>query len=345
MKCLNLTLFFLCLISSVISVKRRINKDVFDELEAKEYSYLLTKLSCAKMPINQTCAECLQSKGGFKLDYYYESKRLLKHIYKVMIQINDKMKKVLISFSGPSVKTPNYINYIYTTGFRKNKQYGFKLETEYSRIYFHLFREKVMNKVKQILGTKGKSNYNIDFTGHSIGGSIALLAAYDLIKTATINQAVNKVKVYTFGQLRIGDNDFVKRVESTVTNLFKIVKKDDYIMRTPNCYYNKNAGSWRCIQLDNLSNEIEDTSSSINQYIKQYNPEEKGTYMMDNFRKNVFYSQPFGTLIMYDETMDNQICKSVKDENTCEENITLPTTFTGKSHLTYFGNEIGKCLK
>jgi hypothetical protein len=345
MKCLNLTLFFICFISAVISVKRRINKDVFDESEAKEYSFLLSKLSCARIPLNKTCTDCLETKNGFKIDYFYESKRLLRHIYKLMIQVNDKKKKVLITFAGPSIKTPNYINYIYRTGVRKNTQYGFKLETEYSRIYFHMFREKLMKKVKEILRTKGKSDYNIDFAGYSIGGSIALLAAYDLIKTGTINQVVHEPKVYTFGQLRIGDNNFVKSVESTLTNLFKIVKKDDYIMRTPNCYYNKDGNSWKCIQLDNLSNEIEDPSSSINQYIKQYNPEEKGTYMMDNFRKNVFYSQPFGTLIMYDESMDNQICKSKKDENTCEENITLPGVFTGESHLTYFGNEFGKCLK
>ena len=346
MKCSLLTLIFISLISSFISLKRRINKDLFDEAQAKQYSYLLSKLSCAKSPINQTCTDCLQTNDGNKLYYYFQSKRLLKHLYKVMIHLNDNNKKVLITIAGPSLNNKGYINYIYTTGFRKNKQYGFKLETEYSRVYFHIIRDKLIKKVKEILKTKGKSDYRFDFAGHSIGGSISLLAAYDLIKTGTINQKIHEPKVYTYGQLRIGDNNFVKSVSKILTNLFRIVKKDDFIIRVPNCYYNKKGSSWKCLQLNNMSEQIEDPSSNINKYLKEYNTEEGEPNNMEKFKKNMYYSQAFGTLIMYDEKMEKQVCKAnnnIKEFNSCEENINLPSVFSDDSHLNYFGHKYGYC--
>jgi len=93
--------------------------------------------------------------------------------------------------------------------------------------------------------SSGRLTYQFIFTGYSIGGSLAILSAFDLTKSKVLTKAINKTTVYTYGSLRIGDSKFVALVNGTVT-LFRVVKQNDYVVRVPNCYYSIIAGVWRC---------------------------------------------------------------------------------------------------
>jgi predicted lipase len=65
-------------------------------------------------------------------------------------------------------------------------------------------------------------------TGHSLGGSLAILAAADLAKThGKIEQ------VYTFGQPRVGNAAFASHYQSLVSNTFRLIDFADIVPHVP----------------------------------------------------------------------------------------------------------------
>ncbi len=72
------------------------------------------------------------------------------------------------------------------------------------------------------------SNKMIYLTGHSLGGALATLAAYDLYDKGYISSCI-----YTFGQPRVGDSHFVKNFTARFNNsCFRFVHKDDAVPNT-----------------------------------------------------------------------------------------------------------------
>ncbi len=92
-------------------------------------------------------------------------------------------------------------------------------------------------------------NFKVIFVGHSFGGSLAVLAAYALIHTKTVNSEVAPL-VYTYGQLRIGGANFVGKVNETV-KVMRIIKDNDYMTRAPQCIPS-DSNPWSCYSDDSL---------------------------------------------------------------------------------------------
>ncbi|KAI9293631.1 alpha/beta-hydrolase, partial [Neoconidiobolus thromboides FSU 785] len=59
--------------------------------------------------------------------------------------------------------------------------------------------------------------------GHSLGGSIANLASVDLI----YNLGLKNIKVYTFGQPRVGNKDFVQLTSSVIKTYIRAINGND----------------------------------------------------------------------------------------------------------------------
>lgn len=64
-------------------------------------------------------------------------------------------------------------------------------------------------------------------TGHSLGGSLAILAAADLAKSHKIDQ------VYTFGQPRVGNAAFATYYQNLVPNTFRLIDYADIVPHVP----------------------------------------------------------------------------------------------------------------
>lgn len=67
-------------------------------------------------------------------------------------------------------------------------------------------------------------------TGHSLGGALATLAAVEL------NWQFGISSVYTFGQPRVGKDDFERNFEDLALNFQRIVNDDDIVARVPPGY-------------------------------------------------------------------------------------------------------------
>ncbi|MCA0756633.1 lipase family protein [Paenibacillus sp. N4] len=69
--------------------------------------------------------------------------------------------------------------------------------------------------------------------GHSLGGGLAALAAYDI----AVNTPFRNPIVYTYGSPRVGDPDFVSRFNQRVQNSIRIFNVHDIIPTLPDQAY------------------------------------------------------------------------------------------------------------
>ncbi|KAH0876749.1 hypothetical protein HID58_064143, partial [Brassica napus] len=105
-------------------------------------------------------------------------------------------------------------------------------------------REQVQGELKRLLDVYKNEEVSITFTGHSLGGVMSTLAAADLVngKKNTISSGLERkqvpITVFAFGCPRIGDQDFVKIVDSLKQlNILRIVNVPDVAPHYPLLLY------------------------------------------------------------------------------------------------------------
>lgn len=247
---------------SRLTTKQEIS--VFDESEAKFFTKFSKNINCATKPLSESCFQCLDDTTGYKFYYFFQTKRLHKYHYKMMINYNDELKRVVISFAGPSVDHFDYIKLIYEKGFSIVNLYKVNIEKEFAYVYFRKLRHQLVQRI-ELINASGRDDFDYVFTGYSTGGSIATLAAFDL----TRSEVIWSPQVYTYGSLRIGDAAFVAMVNATV-KVWRIVKSTDFIVRIPTCYYSTNQSVWRCFSQPIINKFILQKTFPLRIYVKNY---------------------------------------------------------------------------
>lgn len=244
-------------------------KKIFSEKDAKIYAKFAKMVICAKKPLKKKCKKCLKTTDGYKMFFFFEYKKSKKISYKFFIHYNDKLKKILISFGAPSITTNHiYFKKIYSRGLVLYKLYKIRIEKEFRNIYFKKLRKILHKKVKKILKS-GRKGHQFVFTGYSLGASMAVLGAFDLTKSKKLSKKTNNPTVYSYGGLRIGDTKFIHAVNKSIT-LWKIVKQNDFVVRTPNCFYHKFSGTWRCYTTNVLRKIIYTRRFPLRRYYIRY---------------------------------------------------------------------------
>jgi len=119
-------------------------------------------------------------------------------------------------------------------------------------------------KLQKIISS-GRKKFQVYFAGHSIGGSLATLAAFDLQKS----NVAKKIKVFSPAPLRLGDATYVAMVNSYIT-VYRIVKKSDYLVRIPNCYYSSTYKMWRCFNPSIVRSFILKPTFPLKIYVSSY---------------------------------------------------------------------------
>lgn len=253
---------FLILIFINNSLSSKISN--YAENDAKTFSKFSKLASCATKPLKVSCPKCINPGNGYKFYFFYQTTRINKFNYKFMIHYNDTSKRIVVSFAGPSATEHIYIKYIYSSGFSLVKKYNFQIEKEFYQIYFNKIRRTLQKKLMK-MKSSGRKSFQIYFTGHSIGGSLATLAALDLQQ----NKIFQNVKVFSFAPLRLGDAAYVTMVNSYL-EVYRIVKKSDYLVRIPNCYFSRTYKIWRCFNEQIIKEFIVKPSFPLKVYVGSY---------------------------------------------------------------------------
>lgn len=80
------------------------------------------------------------------------------------------------------------------------------------------------------------------FTGHSLGASLATLAAYEVVKW----KDSLKPKIYTFGQPRVGNAAFAALVDNVLPEFYRLVNAADPVPHVPFCIGNNSSPLHSC---------------------------------------------------------------------------------------------------
>lgn len=147
--------------------------------------------------------------------------------------------------------------------------------------YVHSGLLETYNSINELLdNTLGDitSNDTVIFCGHSFGGSIATLCAYNLIQQENINK--DNVYCITFGSPSIGSCKFVRNFEHKVPNNYRITLEGDLIPRIP--FYNHTH--------NHISLKYEPNENNIIKHLDSHKLDEKKIIKLKrNLFKNEYY--------------------------------------------------------
>jgi hypothetical protein len=325
---------------------------------ARSFVSLARLAYCPKVSIlSHKCSICSTVLNKYKTFFIHSINENKKRLFQFVILYSDKNKEVVITFSGPKTTQTKYFSKVYKKGFQKISILGnVNIEKYYWEIYSKYMRKALIKKIKKVIKSK-RGSYKFIFVGHSFGGSFATLAAYDLVlnKILSNNKKIHSPTVYTYGLMRIGDNLFIKKVNS-LFEVVRIVRSDDFVTRTPSCVYDLSLHRFRCYRTVRRLVKLQPIFKryfvvyrrGVRNYRKKVlrrlqKNKVKSKFTHTNFHS--YYSQPLGTLIYYSQNnFENyKVCRYISGIPICEKKIKLPRTFSPSVHAHYFHVNVELC--
>ena len=209
--------------------------------EMMEYYSLLTSFGYCTSDLiesNTCCKNEVIEDGWTVIDYGNISVNGTKMFdFHYVILRNDLYKKYAFSFPGTSTiyQALGEVSKFDTVLFEDNTE-NIKIDNYFYSMYYalkpYVLKEKILNDIKN------HENYQLLFTGHSLGGSMANLFAFSVIYNNIIDVNKNQPVLLTFGQPRTGNKEFSKKFMEIFPNglVFRIVRKGDPVTMIP--FYN-----------------------------------------------------------------------------------------------------------
>ncbi|KAI9292199.1 alpha/beta-hydrolase [Neoconidiobolus thromboides FSU 785] len=196
-----------------------------DEQESNKYAIFASTAYCPKeLLASWTCSRCLL-RNDIKQATIFEDKRTETRTF---ITIDDKNQAIVIAFRG-SANLKNWLQNvkILRTRLLPDKpdiqvHLGFKGCAEALRPYY-------LPIISNLL--KIYPDYHLVVTGHSLGGAIATLAAADIFLSLSLPP--ERMKLFTYGEPRVGNNNFAKWYDSFSFYTSRVVNKYDIVPRLP----------------------------------------------------------------------------------------------------------------
>eukprot|EP00897_Mesotaenium_endlicherianum_P005430 jgi/Mesen1/4915/ME000246S04141 len=98
-------------------------------------------------------------------------------------------------------------------------------------------RSRLVHTVHSIVMSEGqgsdKDRWRVYITGHSLGGALATLLAYDLRTSRLTRGAAFDVSMYNFGSPRVGNKRFAEAYNSLIKDSWRVVNRRDIIPTVP----------------------------------------------------------------------------------------------------------------
>lgn len=108
-------------------------------------------------------------------------------------------------------------------------------------------REQILAEVKRLVekyGDDEEEDLSITVTGHSLGGALAIISAYDVAEMG-LNRSksgnVIPVTVLTYGGPRVGNVKFKERMEELGVKVMRVVNVHDVVPKSPGLFLNEGA--------------------------------------------------------------------------------------------------------
>ncbi|KAI8143326.1 Alpha/Beta hydrolase protein, partial [Fennellomyces sp. T-0311] len=173
--------------------------------------------------------------GFFNCKHCDKSLKLIKTFTTLLADTNamvlrgDQQKTIYVVFRGTNSINSFVVDAIFTP-----VDYPIAKGTKVHKGFLESYNE-VRDKLVKVIQEQVENfpDYKVAVTGHSLGGSQALLCALDLFNLNSTRFGVDKLLLHTQGQPRTGDPRFAKYVTSTKIPFKRVVSKRDLIPHIP----------------------------------------------------------------------------------------------------------------
>jgi len=138
------------------------------------------------------------------------------------------------SHENSSVKVERGFLSIYTS---KNHN------TRYNKLSASEQAMKELGRLVDVYTQRGE-DVSITMTGHSLGGALALLSAYEVAAKGLNSHKAHPdsnvpVTVFSFAAPRVGNNAFKDRLEAMGVKVLRVVSKQDMVPKIPGIIFNE----------------------------------------------------------------------------------------------------------
>jgi len=147
---------------------------------------------------------------------------------------SDSTKRIVIGFSGTRYyqQLMAEIVYSYPVAYSIHPEAEGALVFNYFYQHYTDYFKADINKILPgILASN--PDYDVIFTGHSLGGAMAVHAAGDFVLSGYDQNRI--VSIYTFGQPRVGNPAFSDSFNFKVNGWFRVVHNRDVVAHLPSC--------------------------------------------------------------------------------------------------------------
>ena len=108
--------------------------------------------------------------------------------------------------------------------------------------------EQVREEIRRLVEKYPREELSITITGHSLGGALATLSAYDLARNECNLQPTSEkskipITVFTFAAPRVGNCAFRDRLKEFHVNVLRVVNGSDLVPRAPGLFVNEHTFS------------------------------------------------------------------------------------------------------
>ncbi|CAI2352821.1 unnamed protein product [Caenorhabditis sp. 36 PRJEB53466] len=100
--------------------------------------------------------------------------------------------------------------------------------------YFAITHEIIWEKVQKVLQSDEYKEHDVIFTGHSLGGSLASLSAFETVLSKIRNSS--QVKMISLAEPRTGNLVFAKNFDRFVKYSFRVINGLDALAHLPPCH-------------------------------------------------------------------------------------------------------------
>ena len=148
---------------------------------------------------------------------------------------NDLIKKIIITFPGTKREASQGIReavFGYLVNFKLNKYKGDIKLTKYFGLRSYLTIRDLF-KESNLKNMRLDQNYQIIFTGHSLGGAMAVGTMFFALDQGIITREGNHPVAITFGQPRTGNEEFALTVQREAEVIYRHTNYQDPVHQIP----------------------------------------------------------------------------------------------------------------
>jgi len=188
----------------------------------------------------------------------------------------------------------------------------------YFNTIFTQGKPAIQAKLTELLKTN--SDYQVIFTGHSLGGAMATIFAVDSVLSGYVPKTASSPLLIAYASPRVGNIHFANKVNLNVPHIFRIVRDGDPVTSVPPCAY-----FGKCQNKLNVD----------------FFPGGELTTAQKNIVDNSYWHVP--GLILYDSDMVNfNNCGRSYSENNTDLTCHIALSMSVSKHTNYFNQSVGE---